>query len=227
VAGACSQATRSIVALSTARAALRYPRPLSRQGHRGGGPRLVHMPSEPSGSQRSPAVSSGRSFAQVAGAILGKQARGQNPDKDALLRIERSPSPAHGSPIGRRPRFVDGRGSRPSPAVGLGPELSLELHQAPDPGVVRTGYRARPWRRPRGGWPGRRRAAQRTGPAAPRSAVPGQGRAMSPPTQNIEQGFETPSTFLVWRAVATCCLAFEEHAGPLKDHAGPNRMFRY
>jgi hypothetical protein len=48
------------------------------------GPRLVHMPSEPSGSQRSPAVSSGRSFAQVAGAILRKQARGQNPDKDEL-----------------------------------------------------------------------------------------------------------------------------------------------
>jgi hypothetical protein len=36
------------------------------------GPRLVHTPSEPSGSQRSPAVSSGRSFAQVARAILGK-----------------------------------------------------------------------------------------------------------------------------------------------------------
>jgi hypothetical protein len=49
------------------------------------GPRLVHTPSEPSGSQRSPTVSSSRSFAQVAGAILRKQARGQNPDKDALL----------------------------------------------------------------------------------------------------------------------------------------------
>src|SRR5829696_10397380 len=48
------------------------------------GPRLVHTPSEPSGSQRSPAVSSGRSFAQVAGAILRKQARGQNPDKDEV-----------------------------------------------------------------------------------------------------------------------------------------------
>src|SRR4029450_6711993 len=35
-----------------------------------------------SGSQRSPAVSSSTSFAQVAGAILGKQACGQNPDKD-------------------------------------------------------------------------------------------------------------------------------------------------
>jgi hypothetical protein len=48
------------------------------------GPRLVHTPSEPSGSQRSPAVSSGRSFVQVAGAILRKQARGQNPDKDEV-----------------------------------------------------------------------------------------------------------------------------------------------
>ena len=48
------------------------------------GPRLVHIPSEPSGSQRSPAVPSGRSFAQVAGAILRKQARGQNPDKDEV-----------------------------------------------------------------------------------------------------------------------------------------------
>jgi hypothetical protein len=54
--------------------------------HRRGmpGPRLVHTPSEPSGSQRSPAVSSGRSFAQVAGAILQKQARGQNPDKTPM-----------------------------------------------------------------------------------------------------------------------------------------------
>ena len=48
------------------------------------GPRLVHMPSDPSGPQRSPAVSSGRSFAQVAGAILRKQALGQNPDKDEV-----------------------------------------------------------------------------------------------------------------------------------------------
>jgi hypothetical protein len=34
------------------------------------GPRLVHIPSALSSSQRSPVVSSGRSFAQVAGAIL-------------------------------------------------------------------------------------------------------------------------------------------------------------
>jgi hypothetical protein len=54
--------------------------------HAGGvpGPRLVHTPSVPSGPQRSPAVSSGRLFAQVADAILRKQARGQNPDKDEV-----------------------------------------------------------------------------------------------------------------------------------------------
>jgi hypothetical protein len=61
------------------------------------GPRLVHTPSEPSGSQRSPAVSSGRSLAQVAGVILRKQARGQNPDKDEVQVL-----PALGSTCGRR-----------------------------------------------------------------------------------------------------------------------------
>jgi len=37
------------------------------------------------GSERFAMVSSGRSFAQVAGVILRNQARGQNPDKDVLL----------------------------------------------------------------------------------------------------------------------------------------------
>jgi hypothetical protein len=36
------------------------------------------------GAERLPTVSSGRSFAQVAGATLRKQARGQNPDKDEV-----------------------------------------------------------------------------------------------------------------------------------------------
>jgi hypothetical protein len=45
---------------------------------------LVHTPPVPSGSQRSPAVSSGTSFAQVADAILGKRACGLNPDKDEV-----------------------------------------------------------------------------------------------------------------------------------------------
>ena len=38
----------------------------------------------PIGAERFVAVSSGRSFAQVAGAILRKQAQGQNPDKDEV-----------------------------------------------------------------------------------------------------------------------------------------------
>jgi hypothetical protein len=37
------------------------------------------------GAERFVTVSSGASFAQVAGAILGKQARVENPDKDVLL----------------------------------------------------------------------------------------------------------------------------------------------
>jgi hypothetical protein len=36
------------------------------------------------GTERFATVSSGTSFAQVAGAILGKQARGQNPDKTPM-----------------------------------------------------------------------------------------------------------------------------------------------
>jgi hypothetical protein len=54
------------------------------------GPRLVHTPSEPSGSQRSPAVSSGTSFAQATDAILGKQALGRT-----LIRMR---SRVHGRP---------------------------------------------------------------------------------------------------------------------------------
>jgi hypothetical protein len=73
------------------------------------GPRLVHTPSEPSGSQRSPAVSGGRSFAQVAGAILRTQARGRT-----LIRM-RSPRcserSCHASPKSLRALYVGGRGS--------------------------------------------------------------------------------------------------------------------
>jgi hypothetical protein len=82
------------------------------------GPRLVHTPSEPSVSQRSPAVSSSRSFAQVAGAILRKQARGRNPDKDEV------PGSSPGRPTipfltcdnGRRVVSFDRGWCRPSPA---------------------------------------------------------------------------------------------------------------
>jgi hypothetical protein len=76
------------------------------------GPRLVHTPSEPSGSQRSPAVSSGGSFAQVAGAILREQARGQNPDKDEVQAL-----PALGSTCGRWGPYPTVLG-RPAPDAG-------------------------------------------------------------------------------------------------------------
>src|SRR4029453_7719900 len=46
---------------------------------------LVHIGPHPIGTQRSPTVTNGASFAQVAGAILGDQLRVQNPDKDELL----------------------------------------------------------------------------------------------------------------------------------------------
>jgi hypothetical protein len=43
----------------------------------------VHVGPHAIGAERFLALSSGTSFAQVAGAILGKRARGQNPDKAA------------------------------------------------------------------------------------------------------------------------------------------------
>src|SRR5215218_10904596 len=61
------------------------------------------------GTQRFATVSSGRSFAQVAGAILRKQARGQNPDKDEVQVL-----PALGSTCGRRGPYPTVLG-RPAP----------------------------------------------------------------------------------------------------------------
>ena len=49
------------------------------------------------GAERFAAVSSGKSFAQVAGAILRKQVPGQNPDKDEVQVL-----PTLGSTCGRR-----------------------------------------------------------------------------------------------------------------------------
>jgi hypothetical protein len=40
------------------------------------------------------------------------------------------------NPTHLRPERVDGRGSRPTPLVGLGPELPLKVHETPDPGAV-------------------------------------------------------------------------------------------
>jgi transposase len=53
------------------------------------------------------------------------------------------------------------------------------------------------WRPARGRWPGRRRAALRTAPAAPRSAGPGPGLAKSPPRQASEHMFGIESGMLL------------------------------
>jgi hypothetical protein len=78
------------------------------------GPRLVHTPSVPSGLQRSPGVSSGRSFAQVAGAILRKQAPGLNPDKDEV------PGSSPGRPTTHSRRSERCRSEPGALAAGLG-----------------------------------------------------------------------------------------------------------
>ena len=82
----------------------------------------------PIGPERFATVSSGTSFAQVAGAILGKQAGVENPDKDEVPSSgDRAPSP-DGCGLcvgGRDPSTVEL--AAPSPAVGLGPELPFKL----------------------------------------------------------------------------------------------------
>ena len=87
-------------------------------------------------------------------------------------------------------------------ASGDGPGTHLAAGCMPQAGVgVPTASDSRPRRRRRGGWarhlrpphrgsPSRRRAAPRSAPTAPRSAIPGQVRARSPPTEPIEHKFE-------------------------------------
>jgi len=154
---------------------------------------LVHNPSALSGSQRSPAV---RRFP---GRKCDPGETG--PPGRTLIRMRSSGTsvPLHQLVAvfcvgGWDPSTVDV--AAPSPAVGLGVGVVAQAASGSRFWRRRRVYRARPWRRPRGGWLGRRRAARRTAPAAPRSAVPGQGRAKSPPIQNIEHEFEAPSTFL-------------------------------
>jgi hypothetical protein len=125
-------------------------RPYRSAERRGLGPRLVHMPSVPSGSQRSPAVSSGRSFAQVAGAILGKQAQGLNPDKDEVPGSGPGrPTTYHRRSQRCQPRARNARrqpgprwGRTPIPA-GTSPGPTGAAH----PGV-RPGDDPPPWSRP-------------------------------------------------------------------------------
>jgi hypothetical protein len=92
--------------------------------------------------------------------------------------------------IRRRNGFVDGRGTRlaagRTPLAGAG----VPAGSGSRSWCRRRGGRARRWWPPSGSWPGRRRAAPRTAPAAPRSAGPNLGRARSPPDQGIEHKFE-------------------------------------
>jgi hypothetical protein len=92
--------------------------------------------------------------------------------------------------------FVDGRGNRL--AAGRTPRAGAGVPAASGSRFWcrRRGCTARPWRPARGRWRGRRRAAPRNAPAAPRSAGPSLGRARSPPNQAIEQKFERGSVTL-------------------------------
>jgi hypothetical protein len=82
-------------------------------------------------------------------------------------------------PMRPRTEFVDGRGihlaAGRTPLVGAGAPAASGSRSW----CHRRGCRARRWRPPYRWWPGRRRAALRTAPAAPRSAGPGPGRAKS------------------------------------------------
>jgi hypothetical protein len=92
--------------------------------------------------------------------------------------------------------FVDGRGSRLAggrrPLAGAGAPAASGSRSW----CHRHGPTARRWRPPDRWWPGRRRAAPRTAPAALQSAGPGLGRAKSPPEQAIEHVFGIPSAML-------------------------------
>jgi hypothetical protein len=100
-------------------------------------------------------------------------------------------------PRHRRSGFVDGRGSRRG--AGRTPRAGVAAPAASGsrPCGHQRGGRARRWQSPPEWWPGRRRAALRTAPAALRSAGSGPGRARSPLEQSIELVFEIESGILL------------------------------
>jgi hypothetical protein len=115
-------------------------------------------------------------------------------DKDGFLRNEAAPSPAHAvlSVGGRDPSTVEV--AAPSPAVGLGSEWSLKLHQAPDSGAVGAEV-----------WldlaASRRLARSTPSSSAHRSSGaaigrPRPGSCHVPTNPGYRTRFETPSTFL-------------------------------
>ena len=101
---------------------------------------LVHVWSTRHRTERFATVSSGTSFAQVACAILGKQARAQIPDKDEILQITfhlcpQSPAPP-AEPRALKVRCSEGflcvtpaerllQGSAPLAALSVGSDVSV------------------------------------------------------------------------------------------------------
>jgi hypothetical protein len=92
------------------------------------------------GAERFLAVSSGTSFAQVAGPILQKQARGLNPDKDEVPGLSPRVALWQGRPgvaaprrPGRRPAKLDAsyenRLGRPFPSVGDAPATARRTQE--------------------------------------------------------------------------------------------------
>jgi hypothetical protein len=163
-----------------------------------GGPRLVHTPSEPSGSQRSPAVRR-----PCRSRVRSCRNR---PGWRTLIRMRSSWNdrvPDRCGLTSRRPRSVDGQCSRPVAAGRPQAEAAAQAASGSRSWCHRRGHTARRRRPARPRWPGRRRAAPRTAPAALRSAGPGPGRARSPPNQSIEHKFEIESQILPTPRAAT------------------------
>ena len=154
------------------------------------------MPSDPSGSQRSSAGSNGRSFAQLVGAILRKQAQGQNPDKDEV------PGSSPGRPTTHRRRSERCRQRAGRARCRLGPRwgrtpipagTSSGPSGAAHPGV-RLGHDHPPWSRPQpedGSHAACGHLALRLLPCPPRRRPRRRG---PPPTQRPESATDLPLT---------------------------------
>jgi hypothetical protein len=121
-------------------------------------------------------------------------ARGQTsawPERPCTSRCMAS-APAPGLTRHRQPDPSAVEVAAPTPAVGLGPELPLKLHQAPDPGAVGADVRLDVDGRLTDG--DQVDAEQLRAP--PRSAGLSPGRASSPPNRGIEHMFESESRTL-------------------------------
>jgi hypothetical protein len=123
----------------------------------------------------------GRVAATTAGPRTGAgPGRGVGAAGEAVHWPRRMSSASLSAWMRRRTGSVGGQGSRlgggGTPRAGVGAQAASGSR----PECRRHRCTARPWRPARGRWPGRRRAALRTAPTAPRSAGPSRPRAKSP-----------------------------------------------